>query len=89
MRIRDGHRISARGGARFFRSKIFQELGTNLKKKEQTLRKKEQNLSKRYKTQEKGQNSRKRNKTKKKTYKTYKASGSGGNYPLVAATVGF
>ena len=32
-------------GARFFRNKLFQKVGTNLKKKEQNSRKKDQNLT--------------------------------------------
>ena len=32
--VRGGHRISARRGARYFRNKTFQELGTDLEKKD-------------------------------------------------------
>ena len=40
IRIRGGHRISARWGRDFLGTKLFQELGTNIKKKERNSRKK-------------------------------------------------
>ena len=40
--IRGGHRVSARGGRDFLRTKLFQEIGTNLKKKVTTLKEKVQ-----------------------------------------------
>ena len=57
IRIRAGHRISARwgGGGHFLGTELFQELGTNIKKKEQNSRKKGTKLKKkRNKTEEKG-----------------------------------
>jgi len=53
-------------GARFFGTKLFQELGTNLKKKDQHSRKREQTLEK------KVQNSRKSNKAQVKMNKLKK-----------------
>ena len=40
MVTRGGHRVSARGGGEIKETKLFQELGTNLKKKERNSRKK-------------------------------------------------
>ena len=42
--IRGGHRISGRGGRDLLGTKLFQELGTNLKKKAKKSRKNVQNL---------------------------------------------
>ena len=52
--FRGGYRISARegsggGGRDFLGTKLFQELGTNVKKKDQNSRKKVQNSRKREK----------------------------------------
>ena len=40
--FRGGHRISTRGGRHFLGAKLFQKLGTNLKRKDQISRKKVQ-----------------------------------------------
>ena len=54
IKVRGGHRISARGGGgEFLGTKLFHKLGTNLKKKNQNSRKKVQKSRKRSKTPQK------------------------------------
>ena len=80
-RSRGAYRISARGVRDFLGTKLFQELGTNLKKKDQNSGKKRNKAQeKRYKTQEKG------TKLKKKGTALTKLQAQGGPLlpPLVA-----
>ena len=60
------------GGRDFSGRKLFHELGTNLKKKDQNSIKKVHNSRKSNKPKEKSY------KTQEKSYKTHKAPGSGG-----------